>query len=95
MFGRQKELIFIGKRSRILHYLTTDYKLKPTENYLLALTDVDMLAMSIGTSLAVTERENLGFVSKELLEIVTCLEKVLRKNVVFVAKDRWLLQPGV
>jgi len=69
--------------------------LKPTENYLLALTDVDMLAMSIGTSLAVTERENLGFVSKELLEIVTCLEKVLRKNVVFVAKDRWLLQPGV
>jgi hypothetical protein len=86
---------FKGKRSRILYLLTTDYKLKPKEKYLLALTDFDMLAMSIGTSLAVIERNSLGFVSKELLEIVTCWDKVFKKNVVFVAKDRWLLQPGV
>lgn len=86
---------FKGKRSRILHLLTTDYKLKPKEKYLLALTDFDMLLMSAGTSLAVTERKNLGFVSNELLEIVICWEKVLCKNVVFVTKDRWLLQPGV
>jgi hypothetical protein len=86
---------FKGKRSRILYLLTTDYKLKPKDKYLLALTDFDMLAMSIGTSLAVTERKNLGFVSKELLEIVTYWDKVLRKNVVFVNQDRWLLQPGM
>jgi hypothetical protein len=54
-----------------------------------------MIAMSIGTSLAFTERKNLGFVSKELLEIVMCWEKVFRKNIVFVTKDQWLLQPGV
>lgn len=86
---------FVGKRQRIKYLIKLNANTYSKElGYLAAITDFDMLALSIGTNLAYNETKKKQ-PNPTLIEIPELFYQLINKNINYLSGKRILIQQGV